>query len=408
MRSVIKNTMNYQGVWIHDGNYGRILLVGDIYMNSLVPYLQKECNLPVDVVYAGDLETLRKLVWAQMKRFSYKLVIIGEGDIGGSAASLLPELRGAYARTLYILATTPPAWLKSAKYRNEETDTELFNQQCREMAQQLQIPCIDHDTITRRYGLESEASATYPRRFFSRLEFRRFHFSKIKKIRKEDATPGGRGRLTMRFFAFRVMEQIKQLLGKKPEGEVLWDNLQAHEEAPFLLIGDSNIRRIRSMNRELRSLSDALSMSADVLSDATRAQIASILKPHHKVVGICYGSHHLSAHYSAAFENQLRALFTELSKDGRKVVAINVIQRATPQKPHIPDAKINQVIQSLNTRFESVAREFGIPCIDAYTLMNGKTYEDKVHYIMPDYVDLSAVVLEHMKGSMTNVPPAAN
>lgn len=392
--------MNYQGVWIHDGNYGRILLVGDIYMNTLVPYLQKECNLPVDVVYAGDLETLRKLMWEQMQRFSYKLVIIGEGDIGNSAATLLPELRGAYARTQYMLATSPPDWLKSSKYRNKKSDTKLFDQQCREMAQQLQIPCIDHDTIARQYGLESETSATYPRLFFSRLEFKRFHFSKIKKIRKEDETPGGRGNLTMRFLAFQIMEQIRKLLGKKTEGEVLWDNLQAHEDAPFLLIGDSNMRRIRSMNQELRSLSDVLSMSADVLSDATRAIINGILKPHHKVVGICYGTHHLSPYYSTAFETQLRTLFTELSKDGRKVVAINTIQRATPRKPHVPDAGINQVIQSLNTRFESVAQVFGIPCVDAYTLMNGKTHEDKVHYIMPDYVDLSSIVLKHMKNAL--------
>lgn len=393
--------MNYQGVWIHSGNYGRILLVGDIYVNSIVSSLQKECTLPVDAVYANDLDTLEKRAQLQMQQFSYRLVIICEGDIdGGSASSLLPKLRGAYARSQYMLLTAPPAWLKKEKYRRSSATTAQYNQQCREMADRMQVPCIDQEAIAHQFRLESEPSATYPKTFFTRVEFKRLHFSKARKIRKADSEPGGRIQLTMRFFAFQIADGISQLIGKKATGEILWDNLQTDDNAPFLLIGDSNIRRIRSGNRELRNLSNALSMSADVASETSLAQITSILTPQHKVIGVCIGTHHLSEHYSEAFENRIRALFNTLGANGRKVVVINILQRATEKKPHVPDTGINKIIQSLNNRVEAVAREFGFRHVDAYSIMNGKTFEDKVHYMYDDYAELSSMVLRHLKDAL--------
>lgn len=393
--------MNYQGVWIHSGNYGRILLVGDIYVNSIVSSLQKECTLPVDAVYANDLDTLEKRAQLQMQQFSYRLVIICEGDIdGGSASSLLPKLRGAYARSQYMLLTAPPAWLKKEKYRRSSATTAQYNQQCREMADRMQVPCIDQEAIAHQFRLESESSATYPKTFFTRVELKRLHFSKARKIRKADSEPGGRIQLTMRFFAFQIADGISQLIGKKATGEILWDNLQTDDNAPFLLIGDSNIRRIRSGNRELRNLSNALSMSADVASEMSLAQITSILTPQHKVIGVCIGTHHLSEHYSEAFENRIRALFNILGANGRKVVVINILQRATEKKPHVPDTGINKIIQSLNNRVEAVAREFGFRHVDAYSIMNGKTFEDKVHYMYDDYTELSSMVLRHLKDAL--------
>ncbi len=393
--------MNYQGVWIHSGNYGRILLVGDIYVNSIVSSLQKECTLPVDAVYANDLDTLEKRAQLQMQQFSYRLVIICEGDIdGGSASSLLPKLRGAYARSQYMLLTAPPAWLKKEKYRRSSATTAQYNQQCREMADRMQVPCIDQEAIAHQFRLESESSATYPKTFFTRVELKRLHFSKARKIRKADSEPGGRIQLTMRFFAFQIADGISQLIGKKATGEILWDNLQTDDNAPFLLIGDSNIRRIRSGNRELRNLSNALSMSADVASETSLAQITSILTPQHKVIGVCIGTHHLSEHYSEAFENRIRALFNTLGANGRKVVVINILQRATEKKPHVPDTGINKIIQSLNNRVEAVAREFGFRHVDAYSIMNGKTFEDKVHYMYDDYAELSSLVLRHLNDAL--------
>lgn len=393
--------MNYQGVWIHSGNYGRILLVGDIYVNSIVSSLQKECTLPVDAVYANDLDTLEKRAQLQMQQFSYRLVIICEGDIdGGSASSLLPKLRGAYARSQYMLLTAPPAWLKKEKYRRSSATTAQYNQQCREMADRMQVPCIDQEAIAHQFRLESESSATYPKTFFTRVELKRLHFSKARKIRKTDSEPGGRLQLTMRFFAFQIADGISQLIGKKATGEILWDNLQTDDNAPFLLIGDSNIRRIRSGNRELRNLSNALSMSADVASETSLAQITSILTPQHKVIGVCIGTHHLSENYSEAFENRIRALFNTLGANGRKVVVINILQRATEKKPHVPDTGINKIIQSLNNRVEAVAREFGFRHVDAYSIMNGKTFEDKVHYMYDDYAELSSMVLRHLKDAL--------
>lgn len=58
--------MNYHGTWIHEGNYGRILLAGDIFANSMVTGLQREIDRPVDVVYADTAEKLLELATSQM------------------------------------------------------------------------------------------------------------------------------------------------------------------------------------------------------------------------------------------------------------------------------------------------------------------------------------------------------
>lgn len=68
--------MNYHGTWVHAGNYSRILLVGDIFANSIVATLQRECPSPVDVVYADTADELLELALVQMERLSYSLVIL--------------------------------------------------------------------------------------------------------------------------------------------------------------------------------------------------------------------------------------------------------------------------------------------------------------------------------------------
>ena len=394
--------MNYHGTWVHAGNYGRILLVGDIFVNSIIPSLQRECEWPIDAVYADSVQRLRELAEKQMQRFSYALVLICEGGLDGSASAILPSLRGRYAKSRYILLTAPPAWLKSAKYRQAEPNDETANAQCRKVATEHQLPCMDLEALALQYGLQSQDSACYPRRYLVHQELCRFHFSKIRKIRKADATENGRRGLVLRFLAIKIAETIKKCIGSPGHIPVLWDNLQAHEKSPFLLIGDSNMRLIRSNNQDLRKSSDIFSSSADLLEKSTQEQIMLALKPHHKVIGICYGTHHLSEHYSDAFENELRELFLKLGQDSRKLVAINVLARATEHSPYRPDEALNRTIRTLNLRFEKLAKELNIPYLDAYALMEGKTFEDKVHYEYKDYTGLSAQVYHALTQQIKN------
>ena len=394
--------MNYHGTWIHEGNYGRILLAGDIFANSMVTGLQREIDRPVDVVYADTAEKLLELATSQMESLSYSMVIIIAGNISGDTTpgKILEHLRGRHAKTTFALATTPPGWLKSAKYRNDTGISAQLNEQYRQCAAEQNLPCLDYDAIGQQYHLQSPEEATRPVRFFSGLELRRFHFSKIKKVKREGGTPEGRARLTMRFLAYKTAEFIKEQLGKAPQGDVLWNNFQAEENTPFLLIGDSNMRRIRSMNKELRSKSDIYSTSEDLLSDTALDNVRRCIKPHHQAVAISYGTHHLSACYSEQYDQRLRRLFQTCQNSSTVVIAINVTQRATESKPYRPNVKLNKIIEELNTRFESVARECGIPCIDAYAQMASCTFEDKVHYRYEDYTELSARVLQHMQNGL--------
>lgn len=395
--------MNYHGTWVHAGNYSRILLVGDIFTNSIVAPLQRECPSPVDVVYADTADELLELALVQMERLSYSLVILCAGDIIGAGIpeEFLSDLRGTHARTAFALATTPPDWLKSDKYRKNTNNSSELNKQYRQCAAALGLPCLDYGAIAQQYNLQDEKSATYPAKFFQRTELMRFHFSKIKKIRKEGATPAGRARLTMRFLAFKTAAFIKEVMNGFPQGDVLWNNFQTAENSPYLLIGDSNMRRIRSMNKELRDKSDIYSTSEDLLSDTALENIRRCIKPHHRAVAISYGTHHLSACYSGQFEQRVRRLFQTCQNRIPVVIAINVTQRATESKPYRPDVELNKTIEELNTRFESVAGECGIPCIDAYALMASCTFEDKVHYRYEDYTELSAQVLQLMQNGLT-------
>lgn len=395
--------MNYHGTRIHAGNYSRILLVGDIFTNSIVAPLQRECPSPIDVVYADTADELLELAQIQMARLSYSLVILCAGDIIGAGIpeEFLSDLRGTHAKTAFALATTPPDWLKSDKYRKNTNNSCELNNQYRQCAAALGLPCLDYEAIARQYNLQEEKSATYPAQFFQRTELKRFHFSKIKKIKKEGATPAGRARLTMRFLAFKTAAFIQELMNGFPQGDVLWNNFQAEKNTPFLLIGDSNMRRIRSMNKELRSKSDVYSTSEDLLSDTALDNVRRCIKPHHQAVAISYGTHHLSACYSEQFEQRLRRLFQTCQNSIARVIAINVTQRATESKPYRPNDKLNKIIEELNSRFESVASECGIPCIDAYALMASCTFEDKVHYRYEDYTELSAQVLQHMQNGLT-------
>ena len=393
--------MNYHGTWIHAGNYGRILLVGDIFANSMVAGLQREIDRPVDVVYADTAGKLIELATSQMERLSYGMVIIVAGDISGDAApgKMLAHLRGRNAKTSFALATTPPAWLKSAKYRNGTDKSAQLNEQYRQCAAEQNLPCLDYNAIAQQYHLQSPEEATWPVRFFSGLELKRFHFSKIKKVKREGGTPEGRARLTMRFLAYKTAEFIKEQLGNAPQGDVLWNNFQAEEGAPYLLVGDSNMRRIRSMNKELRSKSDIYSTSEGLLSDAALENIRRSIKPHHQAIAISYGTHHLSAFYSEHFEQQCRKLFTALKARHLAVVTINVTQRATEHKPYRSDAAQNEIIAELNKRFDAVAREHDIPCIDAYSLMAAGQFEDKVHYRFEDYTELADALLLQLQTS---------
>lgn len=400
--------MNYHGTWIHAGNYGRILLVGDIFANSMVAGLQREIDRPVDVVYADTAEKLLELAFFQMERLSYGLVIIAAGDINSATTpgNLLEPLRGRFAKARFALATASPGWLKSAKYRKIAENSSEINDQYRQYAAKHNLPCLDYDSIALHHHLQSPEEATYPIRFFSKLELKRFHFSKIKKVKREGSTPEGRSRLTMRFLAFKTAEFIKNQLKELPQGDVLWENFQEQEAAPYLLVGDSNMRRIRSMNKELRSKSDIYSSSEDLLSDTTREKILRCIKPQHKAVAISYGVHHLSTHYSEQFEQQFHKLFTALKNLHLEVVAINVTQRATEHKPHRPDETQNKIIAALNKRFEAVAREHDIPCIDAYSIMAEGQFEDKVHYRFEDYTELADTLLLQLQTSCQLRSPA--
>lgn len=394
--------MNYHGTWIHAGNYSRILLVGDIFTNSIVTALQRRCPHPVDVVYADTADELLELAQIQMARLSYSLVILCSGDIIGAGIpeEILSDLRGTHAKTVFVLATSPPDWLRSDKYRKNTNNSCELNKQYRQCAAAHGLPCLDYEAIAQRYNLQEEKSATYPAQFFQRTELKRFHFSKIKKIKKEGATPAGRAKLTIRFLAFKTADFIRELMNGFPQGDVLWNNFQAEDNSPYLLIGDSNMRRIRSMNKELRSKSDIYSTSEDLLSDTALENIRRCIKPHHRAVAISYGTHHLSACYSGQFEQRLCRLFQTSQNSFTVVIAINVTQRATESKLYRPNDKLNKIIEELNSRFESVASECGIPCIDAYALMASCTFEDKVHYRHEDYTELSAQVLQHMQNGL--------
>lgn len=155
--------MNYHGTWINAGNYGRILLVGDIFTNSIVAPLQRECPCPVDVVYADTVNELLELAQIQMARLSYSLVILCAGDIIGAGIpeEFLSDLRGTHAKTAFALATTPPDWLKSDKYRKNTNNSCELNNQYRQCAAALGLPCLDYEAIARQYNLQEEKSATY-------------------------------------------------------------------------------------------------------------------------------------------------------------------------------------------------------------------------------------------------------
>lgn len=403
------NKTTYYLDWFETGKRNRkvvnsrILLYGNVFMHEARYATMKACNCVADAICTNlPLKATRDKLEHCMRVGSYSHVILGECAAWEHAPNCdyIQELKLRYPRTRFILATAPQNWIHPRRYQADDECRVSNNAYCREMAKELNIPCLDAEQWATEMGLLSAESAGNIKYKLAWSYLKQFRITKVFKALQHKPTPRSVMQTAASLLAQRFSAEMKKIIREgAPVPDILWVNKWQHEGATALIVGDSNTRGLCRANTYLSDKVDMYATSYPITAPETIEQILEMLHP--RITHVCFsvGAHFLKWSNRPDFEDRLRSVLELLRQNNRKVMLQTLGLWADQKDLTQPDVANNQIIQQLNVRTMAVARELNLEVIDIQSMMSGIPHTDCVHFIKSGYNKPASMIAEWMQGN---------
>lgn len=379
------------------GSSPRILLVGDIFMYEARLALEPILAEAIDSI-AGNTPLVTRLnhLYRILNRHQYDTVVLGESRHQGKIdATCLPALQKQYPRTRFLLATAPPAYMLSARYRTPCTGQQKRHATVLAQAKEMGIPCISFDACCCQAGIQHPLAAwcTHASHALQNL------------IRKEK-WPLGRDFVRQQLIG-SLRDQLETCSGIHPvpphqvlcnrNSNIAWVNRIHMGNAPILCLGDSNMYRFRLAHPWLASHSDLHSSTLNTLSDEAEEEISRALRPSHHSIILSLGVHHLEEATRPDFEQRCTNLLQRLKSKGRHLILVATSPCMRENDLSQPDEMRNELICQQNQRLEQIARQQHLLFADLYSIMSKGRHMDPVHFSRRSYRPAAALLVHLLK-----------
>ncbi len=399
-----ENMTTYYFDWIEVGKRkrslgnDRILLYGDFFMHEGRYSVMKACHCLTDAIYTN--KPLRE-VEADLRQFltayTYSLVVLGEGAGWCKEANCeyIRRLQVRYPYTRFVLATTPSYWMLPKRYHGDDACRLANNERCRQLAQELGIPCLDVAKWAEESGLGSQESAGGVCSKLALSYLKQLRISKAYKTLRTEQTPRNIMRLANILLAQMLGAEVKKISAQgAPTPEIMWKNKWEHQGATALIIGDSNTRRLCRASTYLTESVNMYATAAPMVSIENEEVICSMLTPQISHVCFSIGGHYLKCWNSDDFEERFSDFLKRLLQNNRKVLVLTLTYWSLKGNLTCPDVENNALIDQLNARMVKVAREQGALVMDFNRMMQGNPHSDYIHYVEETYKEPASLIVE--------------